>query len=57
MRLENRVIGITGGASGIGRACALAAAAEGADVALGDINADGLAEAAAKIRATRADGW
>ena len=50
MRLENRVIGITGGASGIGRACALAAAAEGADLALGDINADGLAEAAAEIQ-------
>ena len=51
MRLENRVIGITGGASGIGRACALAAAAEGADLALGDINADGLAETAAQIEA------
>ena len=50
MRLANRVIGITGGASGIGRACALAAAAEGADLALGDINADGLAETAAEIR-------
>ena len=49
MRLENRVIGITGGASGIGRACALAAAAEGADLALGDINAEGLAETAARI--------
>ena len=50
MRLANRVIGITGGASGIGRACALAAAAEGADLALGDINADGLAETAAEIQ-------
>ena len=50
MRLANRVIGITGGASGIGRSCALAAAAEGADLALGDINADGLAEAAAEIQ-------
>ena len=51
MRLSNRVIGITGGASGIGRACALAAAAEGADLALGDINADGLAETASAIEA------
>ena len=49
MRLANRVIAITGGASGIGRACALAAAAEGADLALGDINAEGLAETAARI--------
>ena len=50
MRLANRVIGITGGASGIGRACALAAAAEGADLALGDIDAEGLAKTASEIQ-------
>ncbi len=49
MRLARRVVGITGAASGIGRACALAAAAEGADTALGDLDADGLAETAALV--------
>ncbi|MCJ7709375.1 MAG: SDR family oxidoreductase [Chloroflexi bacterium] len=37
MRLRDKVIGITGGGSGIGRACALAYAAEGASVAVTDI--------------------
>lgn len=37
MRLQGKVIGITGGGSGIGRACALAYAAEGATVAVTDI--------------------
>jgi NAD(P)-dependent dehydrogenase (short-subunit alcohol dehydrogenase family) len=37
MRLRDKVIGITGGGSGIGRACALAYAAEGAIVAVTDI--------------------
>jgi meso-butanediol dehydrogenase/(S,S)-butanediol dehydrogenase/diacetyl reductase len=37
MRLQDKVIGITGGGSGIGRACALAYAAEGATVAVTDI--------------------
>jgi len=37
MRLQDKVIGITGGGSGIGRACALAYAAEGAIVAVTDI--------------------
>jgi NAD(P)-dependent dehydrogenase (short-subunit alcohol dehydrogenase family) len=41
---------ITGAASGIGRASALAFAAAGASVALVDIDADGLAETAAAIR-------
>ena len=34
MHLKNLVVGITGAASGIGQACAVAAAVEGADVAL-----------------------
>jgi NAD(P)-dependent dehydrogenase (short-subunit alcohol dehydrogenase family) len=37
MRLQDKVIGITGAGSGIGRACALAYAAEGAIVAATDI--------------------
>jgi NAD(P)-dependent dehydrogenase (short-subunit alcohol dehydrogenase family) len=42
---------ITGAASGIGRATALAAAAKGAELLLTDIDADGLQESVAQIRA------
>ncbi|MEV6277889.1 SDR family oxidoreductase [Nocardia sp. NPDC051832] len=42
---------VTGAASGIGRATALAAAAAGAELVLTDINAAGLAETVALIRA------
>jgi len=36
-RFENKVVFITGGASGIGKAAAIAAAAEGANVVIGDL--------------------
>ncbi|MEV0761549.1 SDR family oxidoreductase [Nocardia sp. NPDC050435] len=42
---------VTGAASGIGRATALAAAAAGAEMVLTDINAEGLAETVETIRA------
>ena len=47
MRLQGRIVAITGGALGIGRATALLFAAEGATVALGDVEVAG-AEAVAK---------
>jgi NAD(P)-dependent dehydrogenase (short-subunit alcohol dehydrogenase family) len=47
MRLQGRIVAITGGALGIGRATALLFAAEGATVALGDVDTAG-AEAVAK---------
>ncbi|HST54454.1 MAG TPA: glucose 1-dehydrogenase [Solirubrobacteraceae bacterium] len=49
MRLEGRVALITGGASGIGAATARRLAAEGARVAIGDINEDGARELAGEL--------
>ena len=48
-RLAERVAVVTGGASGIGRACAERFAAEGASVVLGDLNLDLAVEVAATI--------
>lgn len=48
---QGRVAFITGGASGIGAACALRLAAEGAPVALADADAPGAEALAARIRA------
>ncbi|MCL4147311.1 UNVERIFIED_CONTAM: hypothetical protein GTU68_019130, partial [Idotea baltica] len=50
-QLADKVAVITGGASGIGRACARRFASEGARVVLGDINVDAAVEAAAQIEA------
>ncbi len=51
LQLENKVAVVTGGASGIGRACALRFASEGASVVLGDINTELAAQTAADIEA------
>jgi NAD(P)-dependent dehydrogenase (short-subunit alcohol dehydrogenase family) len=50
MRLQGKVAAITGGALGIGRATALTFAAEGAVVALCDIQGDAVEQAAQDIR-------
>lgn len=49
--LSNRVALISGAASGMGRASALALAEHGADLILADINSDGLQETASNIAA------
>jgi NAD(P)-dependent dehydrogenase (short-subunit alcohol dehydrogenase family) len=51
MNIAGEVAVITGGASGIGRATALAMAREGADIVLADVNDARLAEASAEIAA------
>src|SRR5262249_46539525 len=50
MGLDGRVIMVTGGARGIGRAVALRLARDGADLALADIEPEGLAAVAAEAR-------
>lgn len=50
-RFSDKVVLITGAASGIGRATAERLAAEGASLALSDVNADGLEETATACRA------
>lgn len=54
LRLAGRSVLVTGAASGIGRACALAFAAEGAAVALLDRDARGLASVERELRASGA---
>jgi NAD(P)-dependent dehydrogenase (short-subunit alcohol dehydrogenase family) len=50
-RLDGKSIIVVGGAQGIGRGCALAAAAEGARVAVGDLNEAGARDVAAEATA------
>src|SRR5256885_12681424 len=49
MRLEQRIALVTGGASGIGAATARRLAAEGARVAIADLNGDGAQAVAGEI--------
>lgn len=51
MRLQGRVAFITGGARGIGKAIALEFAREGADIAIGDVNAEEMQKTGAEIEA------
>ncbi len=51
MRLQNKNIVITGSGSGIGRACAIEFAREGANVVVADINLDAAKETAQLIKA------
>jgi NAD(P)-dependent dehydrogenase (short-subunit alcohol dehydrogenase family) len=51
-RLEGKVAVITGGASGIGKACAIRFAEEGAEIVISDLGADRLESAAEEIRAS-----
>ncbi|MEB8339095.1 SDR family oxidoreductase [Streptomyces endophyticus] len=48
-RFDGKVVLITGGGSGLGRSAALRVAAEGAKLALVDVNVEGLAQSAAEI--------
>jgi len=49
--LKDKVAVVTGAASGIGRATALALAGQGCDLAIADVNEAGLAETAEQVRA------
>ena len=49
MQLEGKIVLVTGAASGLGAATAIACACEGADVYLVDRDADGLAATAARV--------
>jgi NAD(P)-dependent dehydrogenase (short-subunit alcohol dehydrogenase family) len=55
MEFEGRVIVVTGGASGIGRACVAAFAAEGGQVVLADCDVARGEQAAAEVRAAGGD--
>jgi NAD(P)-dependent dehydrogenase (short-subunit alcohol dehydrogenase family) len=49
MKLKNRIVVVTGAGSGIGRACAIESAKEGAQVIVADINLEGADETVRQI--------
>ena len=49
-KLENKTVFITGGLSGIGKACAIAAAKEGANIAVADMKSDAVNAAMDEIK-------
>ncbi|MBC7412775.1 MAG: SDR family oxidoreductase [Bacteroidia bacterium] len=49
-KLENKTVFITGGLSGIGKACAIAAAKEGANIAIADIKSEMVDKTMAEIK-------
>jgi 2-hydroxycyclohexanecarboxyl-CoA dehydrogenase len=53
MSLKNKVAVVTGGGSGIGRACSIQLARDGASVAVWDLNAKNAAET---VRLIESDG-
>ena len=53
MEIKGQAAIVTGGASGLGAACARALAAAGANVAVFDLNEKGAAEVAVTSRASR----
>lgn len=53
MKFKNKCVVITGAGSGIGRACALEFAEEGANVVVADINPDGAKETVQLIKAAK----
>jgi NAD(P)-dependent dehydrogenase (short-subunit alcohol dehydrogenase family) len=53
MKLKNRIVVVTGAGSGIGRACAIESAKEGAHVIVADINLQGADETAKQIVANK----
>ena len=55
-KLENKVVFITGGASGLGRAAALAAAAEGGQVVVADLPGSDYSATLDELRAAGAEG-
>lgn len=57
MRLENKVVIITGAGSGIGRETALLFAKEGAKVVVADVNEEGGEETAAEIKKNGGEGY
>ena len=56
MRIENKVVLITGAGQGIGRGIALRLAADGADIAIVDLNEAKMAEVAGEVRRIPAAG-